>query len=258
MSQDGPGDLVNCALIGGGYLLWPSGQDRPAVEWCDPSALAASAQSRVGGTGRGATLCFDVDGRTLVLRRYRRGGMVRRLGDRYLRLGLRRSRAWRELALLVRLQNEGLPVPQPVAAWVEPVAPWAPFARQVLLTEYLPATRTLTEVLRKGALEDAAWDRIGVTIARMHRVGVDHADLNAHNILVDAEGGIHLIDFDRGRFRKGPGPWCAANLKRLRRSLDKLSGQEPGLAFRERDWEALERGYGRSRNEGTASDSTSM
>lgn len=241
MGRDDP--LLSSAPIGDGHLLWPAGDSRPPADWCEPCALAAAGNVRDGGRGRGTTLCFDVDERTLVLRQYRRGGMMSRLGDRYLRLGLRRSRAWRELTLLVRLHRAGLPVPRPVAARVEPLAPGSPFVRQFLLTEHLPDTRTLTEVLRDAALDTAAWEGLGATIARMHAAGVDHADLNAHNILLDGQGVVHLIDFDRGRLRAVPGEWRGRNLARLRRSLDKLSGQAPGLRFTEADWQALERGY---------------
>lgn len=235
--------LVESTRTSGGHLLWPADDPRPPAEWCDTSALGSSARARTGGTGRGATLYFDIDGRTLVLRQYRRGGMMRQLGDRYLRLGLRRSRAWRELALLVRLHGVGLPVPRPVAARVEPVGTLSPFARQVLLTEYVPRTRTLTAVLRRGTLADTAWRDIGETIARLHAAGVDHADLNAHNVLLDEDGGVYLIDFDRGRLRASPGEWRSRNLARLRRSLDKLSGDERGLYFDDADWQALQSGY---------------
>jgi 3-deoxy-D-manno-octulosonic acid kinase len=235
--------LVESARISGGHLLWPAGDPRPPAEWCDASALGSSAHARPGDRGRGATLYLDIDGRTLVLRKYHRGGMMRRLGDRYLRLGLRHSRAWRELALLARLHRAGLPVPRPIAARVEPLAPLSPFARQVLLTEYLPGTRTLTAVLRDGELAEDAWRGIGAAVARMHAAGVDHADLNAHNILLDREGGVYLIDFDRGRLRPAPGEWRARNVARLRRSLDKLSSDEHGLHFDEADWAALQSGY---------------
>ncbi|MDZ7828823.1 MAG: lipopolysaccharide kinase InaA family protein [Halofilum sp. (in: g-proteobacteria)] len=98
-------------------------------------------------------------------------------------------------------------------------------------------------MLRHGKLAGDAWRDIGATIARMHAAGVDHADLNAHNILLIDEGAVYLIDFDRGRLRPAPGEWQARNLARLRRSLDKLSGDERGLYFEETDWEALQSGY---------------
>lgn len=243
MGQRQLGDSIHSARISSGHLLWPVGEPRPPAEWCDASALASSAGVREGGRGRGTTLYFDIDGRTLVLRQYRRGGMVRRLGDRYLRLGLRRSRAWRELALLVRLHREGLPVPRPVAARVEPVRPGSPFARQSLLMEHLPDTCTLAELLRADGAGMDAWQRIGAVIARMHVAGVDHADLNAHNILLDDVGAVYLIDFDRGCLRGAPGNWQDGNIERLRRSLDKLAEQESRFAFREPDWQWLEDGY---------------
>jgi len=70
---------------------------------------------------------------------------------------------------------------------------------------------------------------------------VDHADLNAHNILM-GDGGVSIIDFDRGRLR-APGKWAAANLARLQRSLMKIGAALPPGRFSAADWDALMAGY---------------
>ena len=80
------------------------------------------------------------------------------------------------------------------------------------------------------------WREIGVCIRRFHASGVWHADLNAHNILMDRVGGIWLIDFDRGERRKH-GAWGQGNLARLQRSLRKLGYDDA------QTWQALLQGY---------------
>ena len=75
-----------------------------------------------------------------------------------------------------------------------------------------------------------------------HEKGVYHADLTAHNILLDLNHGVYLVDFDRGAFRK-PGSWCQENLDRLKRSLRKVAA-ETGTDLRESDWQRLKFGYG--------------
>ena len=68
-----------------------------------------------------------------------------------------------------------------------------------------------------------------------------HHDLNASNILLGPEQ-IYLIDFDKGRqvSSSGKAGWKEGNLRRLRRSLDKL--REAGGDIEE-SWTRLTSGY---------------
>ena len=74
---------------------------------------------------------------------------------------------------------------------------------------------------------------MGQCIARFHRAGVFHADLNAHNVQIDAANRIFLLDFDRGRIRgRRAAAGGEANLARLHRSLTKISRRSGGrVAF---------------------------
>ena len=95
-----------------------------------------------------------------------------------------------------------------------------------------------TAALGSGAL----WRGAGAVIARLHRAGVDHADLNAHNILLDTRGAFSVIDFDRGRLR-AQGAWTSRNLQRLRRSLRKISAELPPDRYSDRTWDWFMAGY---------------
>ena len=70
----------------------------------------------------------------------------------------------------------------------------------------------------------APWEAAGQLIARFHRAGLDHADLNAHNILFDGQGRGWFIDLDRRACAFPPPPGAKRNLARLHRSLRKLRG----------------------------------
>lgn len=230
--------------IGPDCLVWVDDRWRPRPDWFAPQWYREQGLIHGTGQGRGSTLYAELHGTPVVLRHYCRGGAVRHLlQDSYLRCGLRASRPWRELALQARLHAAGLPVPLPIAARLRRVRPGSPFYRADLLTGRLPRTRTLAQVLTSAPMEDAEWHAVGGTIGRFHRAGVDHADLNAHNILLDADGAVYLIDFDRGRERRFPGRWRRRNLRRLRRSLTKLERLEPQFHFNQEHWHALEHGW---------------
>lgn len=201
--------------------------------WQTQQALRGAAR------GRGNTWFFNVGGRDHALRHYRRGGLIAKFSaDRYLHLGLERARPVREFLLTQMLHAAGLPVPAVVAARVERRGV---FYCGDLITQRLPDVATLAERLGKGDLTRECWHELGKMLARFHDFGLDHADLNAHNVLSDALGSWWLIDFDRGQ-RRQRGLWCDDNLVRLRRSILKISFNSGGV-FGEHDWGALLAGY---------------
>ena len=250
--------MLQHRALAGRELIWPAhGGSEPALGWFDPQWLAQAGCLRGEAHGRGTTHFIAVEGQELALRHYRRGGVLRELlHDRYLWVGLRRSRPWCELAVQARLYAAGLPVPRPVGALLHHVGGVPPMYRADLLTERLPATQTLAELLSHTHLDRSQWHGIGQVIARFHAAGLEHTDLNAHNLLLDEAGAATLIDFDRARLHAGPGKWAPANLVRMRRSLDKLAGQRPGFAFGDADWDVLTAGYEAGRRKADASSST--
>jgi len=206
----------------------------------DPAAWRRRGQLLGSARGRGETAFVSDGTHEYVLRHYRRGGLPGRLvHDSYLWTGLERTRAWREWQLTAELHRRGLPVPHPVAARVERRGL---FYRADLITLRIPAARSLAQALGEAPLPAECWQAIGVCIRRFHDAGVDHADLNAHNILLAGDD-VYLIDFDRGRLR-APGAWQQGNLARLLRSLRKLYNESLDIAFSDADWETLLAGYG--------------
>ena len=175
-----------------------------------------------------------------VLRHYRRGGLVGRVvHDRYLWTGLERTRAFSEWRLLHTMTNRGLPVPAPVAARVERQGLTY---RADLVTVKLPGAVSLATRLTATPVQAVPWPTVGATLRRFHDAGVCHADLNAHNVLLDDGDSVYLLDFDRGRLR-APGAWRQDNLRRLRRSLDKIGAQAGRPIYGADDWAALTGSY---------------
>lgn len=187
----------------------------------DPTAWGDAARPVGDRGGRGAAWFVRGEFGEGVLRHYRRGGLVARFnGDRYLWRGADRTRSFTEFRLLAELRDAGLPVPAPIAAGYRRAGLWY---RADILVERIPDARSVAEILREDAGR-LPWREIGRALARFHRWGACHADLNAHNILVDADARIWLIDFDRGRRLVPERGWRMRNLLRLQRSLLKLRG----------------------------------
>ena len=213
----------------------------PAADWFDPRRWAGKVAGHAG-RGRGTVLFVDAPPGQWALRRYRRGGLAGRVvADRYPWLGEERTRSFREWRMLAHLHAAGLPVPRPVAAmWRRSRLCYT----ADLATVRIPGAAPLSARLATGAVVD--WHRIGRTLQTFHAVGACHADLNAHNILLDEGGAPWLLDFDRGRLR-APGAWQDRNLQRLERSLRKIAAAREVPQFSAAGWAELRAGYEEAR-----------
>lgn len=201
--------------------------------WRSLAAVSGSAP------GRGSVWFVRSGNGEWALRHYRRGGLVGRLSeDHYLWTGQKQVRSFSEWRLLAALSAAGLPVPRPVAA---AYVRQGMFYTCDLITQRLPDTKTLASLLEQGEMGGSLWPEVGRVIRQFHAIGVDHPDLNAHNILIDHDNRVFLIDFDRARQRQ-PGSWQSSNLARLKRSLRKVwpGSSADSLAAR---WSAIEGAY---------------
>lgn len=203
--------------------------------WLRPAHWGQGQEAADRG-GRGSVWLVRGDFGEGVLRHFRRGGLVARVNaDRYLWTGEEETRSFREFRLLAELRRRGLPVPAPlVAGYRRDRLSY----RADLLTSLIPQAQTLAQRLAGAFPDTATWRAIGATLARFHAHGAYHADLNAHNVMLDVEGAVWLIDFDRGELRAPARRWQQDNLIRLQRSLSKLGAD--GDARWSAAWSALD------------------
>ena len=239
MTQDG-GQRI--ATADGAMLADPVSLGNVDPDIFEPAYWGARGELQEVSRGRGSAWFIAAGTTQWALRHYRRGGFIAHVSaDRYVWAGESRVRAfveWRLLQALVRLE---LPVPRPVAARYQRRGL---LYRCDLITRRIPAALPMSVRLERDALPETTWRAIGATVARLHAAGVDHADLNAHNILLDDADQVSVIDFDRGRLRAAgaPGAWAVRNLTRLRRSLTKINAHFGG-----REWGWLLGGYSSAR-----------
>ncbi|WP_172449461.1 3-deoxy-D-manno-octulosonic acid kinase [Bowmanella denitrificans] len=190
--------------------------------------------------GRGTTYFVSHQEHRLVLRHYRRGGLVGKLlDDQYFFTGLKNSRPFQEFRLLNWMHNQGLPVPRPVAAHVQRCGL---IYRADLIQQQIENAQDLHQLLCQQSLSEQQWFDVGCAIASLHNLQIYHHDLNIHNLMMDSQNRIWLIDFDRCQRRSGSA-WKAQNLARLKRSLSKERQTSPGYFWQEQEWHALQRGY---------------
>ncbi len=204
---------------GYGAILFDRAQLRqPEPAWFDPEHWGEAARPVAEG-GRGGAWYIDLASGDAVLRQYLRGGLMAHLSrDKHLWRGVTHVRSFAEYRFLRALRAKKLPVPMPYAASYRREGM---HYRAAILMQRLNGVQSLAALAEAGT---APWEAAGELIAKFHRAGVEHADLNAHNILFDGEGRGWMIDFDRSHIRIPATQWREANVQRLLRSLRKQRG----------------------------------
>jgi 3-deoxy-D-manno-octulosonic acid kinase len=210
-------------------------------QWFDPAYWEAQHKTVDRRIGRNTTYFFKENDVTHVLRHYWRGGLIGKLiQDSYLFTGIRRSRVYRELELLSILDEMRLPIGKPIAAIL---TRHGLLYRASVITQAIPGSSNLLEILRQRELTKTEIVAVAKMLASFHHKGVDHADLNIGNILLDADGQPYLVDFDRGRIRQSNSVWQRANIRRLERSFTKQKRLNQGLPWTADHWHLLTTTY---------------
>lgn len=189
-----------------------------SLRWVGHTPLAVA-----DGRGGSVIVAPEAGSPRILVRRYLRGGLPSRfVFDTYLGF---RPRPFRELEVLKHLYENGAPVPEPCGAAVQWLFPGC--YRGWLATCFLERAPTLWRWLRDESpapeQRSAVLEDLKQAIRHVRSLGVQHTDLNLHNVLVcRPENRVVLIDFDRARRRVRDADDLRAELARLRRSARKL------------------------------------
>jgi len=191
--------------------------------------------------GRNTTYFFQFNQTNYVLRHYYRGGLIGKIAnDGYFYTGLKRSRVYREFDLLEQMKALNLPVPTPVAARL--TRRMHLYSADIIMQQ-IEEAEDVFHILKKRSLDNSIWQNIGQTIARFHQAGVFHADLNIHNIMLDLQDTVWVIDFDRGCFKPQNASWQQNNINRLLVSLKKEKARQQQFFWTMENWQSLLTGY---------------
>ncbi|UQA49560.1 3-deoxy-D-manno-octulosonic acid kinase [Vibrio sp. ED002] len=197
--------------------------------WQEQGKILGSA------SGRGTTWFVQLDSMQAALRHYRRGGLFGKLvKDQYWFSGWEQTRSAQELNLLQILIGAGVNVPRPIAARAVKTGL---IYQADLLSERIPNARDLVSILQEKPLPELMYQKIGQEIAKMHKANVNHTDLNIHNILIDDQDKVWIIDFDKC-CQQSDGDWKQSNLDRLKRSFLKEKKKHQ-IHWHESDFELL-------------------
>lgn len=190
-------------------------------------------------TGRGTTWFVQTETVDAALRHYRRGGLFGKLvADSYWFSGWEKTRSYQEFQLLQQLRESGVNVPRPIAARAIRTC----FTYKAdLLSEKVANARDLVAILQQTPICTEMYQKIGREIRKMHNAQINHTDLNIHNILIDEQQQVWIIDFDKCYQQSGDS-WKQGNLERLKRSFIKEVGKRQ-IYWQLADFGAIESAY---------------
>jgi 3-deoxy-D-manno-octulosonic acid kinase len=232
-----PGYVVH--RVADSWLVFDSAyaSELVGLRLADPEArrrLFARAPKRGRGAAPSVSLRRDVHA---ILRRYQHGGLF---GGITRNLYLGPSRALDELHVTARAEAQGAPVPHVLCLALWPAA--GPFWSALIGTREERGARDLAEVLHgedDPTARRALLREVGAAVRKLHDAGVDHRDLQLHNILAVDEGDgrrIVVVDLDRAVYhpRGALAPRLRArNLGRLTRSAVKAGMWRGRIGLRE-------------------------
>ena len=178
-----------------------------------------------------------------IKKHYIRKGLMTFLGDKYITplFGLANTRSYSEFKILNFLHKHNFNTCKPIIGWLNFQNPF--IYRASLIVERFEEVITLSDHLQNNADEKLFYN-LGQQISSMHKLGVYHGDLNAHNILIETKDvfNINIIDFDKSLIgvncKLFPG-LMSNNLSRLRQSLVKLGYTDHLNKY----WDVLMKGY---------------
>jgi len=212
-------------------------------QWFDDKYWLNQGRLLGASSGRGSAWMVKSDYGKMMLRHYYRGGIPAKfIKDKYLWTGMNNTRSFSEYRLLAKMIELGLPVPHPIAAQVCKVGL---FYQANILIKYLHHNSTFAALLNTDSPIES-WEKVGSTIANFHNLGIYHADLNVNNILI-ADELVYLIDFDHSKQCPPRKMWQNANMKRLKRSIDKLTDNNH-IDINEKKWHKLIQIYSKTIN----------
>lgn len=191
--------------------------------------------------GRGEVLLVKEKGGEFAVRKYRHGGLLRRLTGDLFFFG---ARPFQELAVTEEVKSAGVPTLEILAAIIE--RGWGGWYRGYLVTRYQPSATDLISYLDKESKSKKRQEVIAKAaqaVQKIHARGIYHADLHLKNFLVEKNTKkVLLIDFDKSKvFPRLKPSRRMKNLKRLDRSAEKL--KRLGLPVTKGDKEIFCRAY---------------